>query len=202
MISKRFVHLSERKLIFMGNEQQKQCVIPIHRPSNRELMFFFISGVVVSVPMAVFFESLAPLVPALISVAVFAPFIEEIAKVFPLFYRHGETERSIVTLGLLMGFGFGITELVEYAVLLHVPVVVRIPAVIFHLSTASISAFGIAKKNPLPYYAISVTLHAANNFFAVESLAVGVFPELLVVIIAVLLASRFYQKASEDKMVV
>ena len=32
---------------------------------------------------------------------VLAPFIEELAKVFPLFYRHGETQRSLVTLGLL-----------------------------------------------------------------------------------------------------
>jgi RsiW-degrading membrane proteinase PrsW (M82 family) len=165
-------------------------------------MFFFISGVVVSVPMAVFFESLIPLVPAIVSVAVLAPFIEELAKVFPLFYRHAETERSIVTLGLLMGLGFGISELVEYVVLLHVPVVVRIPAVIFHVSSASITAFGIAKKNPLPYYLISVTLHAVNNFFANENVALGVFPELFVVIIAILLASNFYQKASQDKIVV
>jgi accessory gene regulator protein AgrB len=186
----------------MEKEPPRQCVIPIHKPSNRELMFFFISGVVVSVPMAVFFENLIPLVPAIISVAVLAPFIEELAKVFPLFYRHGETERSIVTLGILMGLGFGITELVEYVVLLHVPLIVRIPALIFHFSSAAITAFGIAKKNPLPYYLISVTLHAANNFFAVENLAVGAFAELLVVIIAVLLAWRFYHKASEDKIVV
>jgi RsiW-degrading membrane proteinase PrsW (M82 family) len=152
--------------------------------------------------MAVFFESLIPFVPAIISVAVLAPFIEELAKVFPLFYRHGETERSIVTLGILMGLGFGVSELVEYVALLHVPVIVRVPAVIFHFSSAAITAFGITKKNPLPYYLISVTLHATNNFFAVENLAVGVFAELLVVIIAILLAWRFYNKSSEEKIVV
>ena len=189
----------------MGNEPPQQCVIPIHKPSNRELMFFFISGIAVSVPMAVFFESLIPLVPAIVSVAVLAPFIEELAKVFPLFYRHGETERSIVTLGILMGLGFGITELVEYVVLLHVPVIVRIPAVIFHFSSVAITAFGIAKKNPVPYYLISVTLHAANNFFAVENAAIGaagLFGELLVIVIVFLLAWHYYQKASEDKIVV
>jgi RsiW-degrading membrane proteinase PrsW (M82 family) len=186
----------------MENETPRQCVIPIHKPSDRELAFFFISGIAVSVPMAVFFESLIPVIPAIISVAVLAPFIEELAKVFPLFYRHGETERSIVTLGILMGLGFGISELVEYVALEHVPLVVRIPAVIFHFSSAAITAFGIAKKNPLPYYLISVTLHATNNFFAVENVAIGVFPELLVVIIAIVLASRFYSKSSEDKIVV
>ena len=165
-------------------------------------MFFFISGIVVSIPMALFFENLIPFVPAVITVAVFAPFIEELAKVFPLFYRHAETERSLVTLGVLMGLGFGITELVEYVVLLNVPLIVRIPALIFHASSAAITAFGIAKKNPLPYYLISVSLHAANNFFALGNVAVGVFPELLIVITVFLLAWRFYHQASEDKMVI
>jgi hypothetical protein len=186
----------------MGNEPQQQCVIPIHKPSNKELMFFFISGVVVSVPMALFFESLYPFVPAIISVAVLAPFIEELTKVFPLFYRHGETERSIVILGILMGLGFGISELVEYVVVLNVPLIVRIPAVVFHVSSAAITAFGIAKKNPLPYYLMSVTLHAANNFFALENVVGGVFAELLVVIVVFLLAWHFYQKASKEKIVV
>ena len=165
-------------------------------------MFFFISGIVVSIPMALFFENLIPFVPAVITVAVFAPFIEELAKVFPLFYRHAETERSLVTLGVLMGLGFGITELVEYVVLLNVPLIVRIPAVIFHASSAAVTAFGIAKKNPLPYYLISVSLHAANNFFALGNVPVGVFPELLIVITVFLLAWRFYHQASEDKMVI
>ena len=49
-----------------------------------------------------------------------APFIEELAKVFPLFYRHGETERSIVMLGILIGLGFGITEFVLYVAVLGV----------------------------------------------------------------------------------
>ncbi|HMK95648.1 MAG TPA: PrsW family glutamic-type intramembrane protease [Candidatus Limnocylindrales bacterium] len=187
----------------MADEQQpRQCVIPIHKPSERELTFFFITGIVVSVPMAVFFENLIPLVPAIISVAVLAPFIEELAKVFPLFYRHGETERSIVTLGVLMGLGFGVSELVEYVVLLHVPLIIRIPAVVFHASSAAITAFGIAKKNPLPYYLISVTLHGLNNFFAVTGLSLGVFGELLVLISAYYLAYHFYRQASSEKIVV
>jgi RsiW-degrading membrane proteinase PrsW (M82 family) len=78
----------------------------------------------VSIPFAVFFESLYPTSSVLstaILVIVIAPFIEELAKVFPLFYRHGETERSIVTLGLLLGLGFGIAEFTQYVVLLGVP---------------------------------------------------------------------------------
>jgi len=44
----------------------------------------------------------------------FAPFIEEVVKVFPLFYRYGETERSLIDLGILVGIGFGITEYTLY----------------------------------------------------------------------------------------
>ena len=187
----------------MGNEQPRQCVIPLHKPSNRELLFFFVSGIVVSVPMAVFFESISPIVfPAAVLTVVLAPFIEELAKVFPLFYRHGETERSIVTLGVLMGLGFGVSELIEYVVLLHVPLIVRIPAVVFHASSAAITAFGIAKKNPLPYYSISVALHATNNFFAIAAIPYGILIELLVVITAYYLAYHFYSRASKEKMVV
>lgn len=181
---------------------EKQCVIPIHKPSNRELVFFFITGVVVSVPMAFFFENLTAYLPAIISVAVLAPFIEELAKVFPLFYRHGETERSIVTIGILIGLGFGLSELVEYVVFLQVPLIFRIPGLIFHASSAGITAFGIAKKKPLPYYLISVALHATNNFFAIINNPAGVLVELLVVITAYGLAWHLYHKASPDKIVV
>ena len=103
----------------MENQPARQCVIPIHKPSNRELAFFFASGILVSIPFAAFFESLFPAgLSAAFLIVVLAPFIEELAKVFPLFYRHGETERSIVTLGILMGLGFGIAEFSEYVFLI------------------------------------------------------------------------------------
>ncbi len=186
----------------MGNEPLHQCVIPLHKPSRKELSFFFISGILVSVPMALFFSNVYPYVPVIISTALIAPFVEELAKVFPLFYRHGETERSIVTLGVLIGLGFGISEFFLYVVFLHVPPIARVPGVIFHASSASITAYGIAKKNPLPYYLISVALHAANNFFALSSIGLGIFVELLVVIVAYFSAWQFYHKASPEKIVV
>ena len=117
----------------MENQPVRQCVIPIHKPSNRELAFFFASGILVSIPFAAFFESLFPAgLSASFLIVVLAPFIEELAKVFPLFYRHGETERSIVTLGILMGLGFGIAEFFEYVFLIGVPPIARIPGIIFH----------------------------------------------------------------------
>ena len=183
--------------------QQQQCIIPIHKPSLRELIFFFSCGILVSIPFALFFSNFYPLFPAALVVILIAPFVEELAKVFPLFYRHGETERSLVTLGILIGLGFGISEFVLYVFIMNVPFIVRIPGVIFHASSAAITAYGIAKKKPLGYYLTSVLLHAANNFFAVEAVTfVGVFAELAVLIITCLLAWNFYHLASEEKMVV
>jgi RsiW-degrading membrane proteinase PrsW (M82 family) len=184
-------------------EKQPHCVIPLHKPSTKELIFFFSSGILVSIPFALFFAQFYPLVPAALAVIIVAPFIEELAKVFPLFYRHGETERSYVTIGILIGLGFGVSEFVLYVFFLGVPFVDRIPGIIFHSSSAAITAYGIAKKNPLPYYLIAVSLHVANNFFAViGNVLLGVFAELLVLITVYLLAWQFYHKSSKEKIVV
>jgi len=184
-------------------EPKRECVIPIHIPSIREKSFFFASGLLVSVPFALFFSQFYDFLPLLISSGIIAPFIEELAKVFPLFYRHGETERSIVTLGILIGLGFGITEMVLYVFLLGVPPFARIPGVVFHAASAGVVAYGIAKKSPLPLYLVAVGLHVANNVFAIISEQfLGVFVQMLVLITAFYLAWYFYHKASKDKIVV
>ena len=187
----------------MDSEPQHQCVIPIHKPTFRELAFFFSSGVLVSIPFTFFFSQFYSLFPAALAIVILAPFIEELAKVFPLFYRHGETERSYVILGVLIGLGFGISEFVLYVFFLGVSPVDRFSGIIFHSSSAAITAYGIAKKNPLPYYLVSVGLHIVNNFFALAgNVFFGVFAELFVLITVYLLAWRYYHMASKDKMVV
>lgn len=183
-------------------ENQRQCVIPIHKPRLPELTFFFSSGILVSIPFTFFFSQFYTFFPEVLTVVVFAPLIEELAKVLPLFYRHGETERSIVTLGLLIGLGFGISEFVLYVFFLNVPFLARIPGIVFHSSSAVIAAYGIAKKNPLPYYFIAVLLHLANNFFAVLANPLSFFVALLVLITAYYLAWRYYHKASKERIVV
>ena len=141
--------------------------------------------------------------PSALAVIILAPFAEELAKVFPLFYRHGETEWPLVTLGILIGLGFGISEFVLYVFFLDVSFVARISGIIFHASCAAITAYGIAKKNPLPYYLIAVVLHVANNLFAYTGdVTFGVLAELLVLIVVYLLAWRFCHQASKEKMVV
>jgi hypothetical protein len=99
--------------------------------------------------------------------------------------------------------GFGISEFVLYVFSLGASPISRFPGIIFHSSNAAITAYGIAKKNPLPYYLLSVSLHIANNFIALSGdMFLGIFAELFVLISVYLLAWRYYNKASKDKVVV
>jgi RsiW-degrading membrane proteinase PrsW (M82 family) len=187
----------------MATEQK--AIIHVHKPDIKEKSFFFLSGVLVSVPFTLFFsgftDTLCVTLPFLFaqvcSVVIFAPFIEEFAKVFPLFYRHGETERSIMTLAILIGLGFGVTELVLYVFTLDATLLSRLPGVIFHASSAGITGYGIAKKKPVPFYLIAVSLHLGNNLFALLGNALSVIPGLVVLVIAYLLAWRLYRQTSE-----
>jgi hypothetical protein len=153
----------------MGEETK--TLIPVHRPGIREMLFFCLSGVIVSIPVTFFFglfsNHLFFFLPALYMdiglFTIFPPFIEEFAKVYPLFYRHGETQRSIFTLGFLTGLGFGVTEFFFYVFGQGVPVIVRFPGIFFHAASASIIAYGIATKRPMRFYLVAVFLHLANN---------------------------------------
>jgi hypothetical protein len=185
------------------SHEPPQCVIPLHKPSMKEYIFFFATGIVVSIPFAAFFEAFFPstALSALLLIVVGAPFIEELAKVFPLFYRHGETERSIVTLGLLIGLGFGIAEFVQYIAFLGVSPIARIPGIVFHASSATITAYGVARKNPIPYYLIAVFLHLANNFFAVTADFFSYFIDVIVLLATYFLAWRFWHLSRKNVIV-
>lgn len=104
------------------------------------------------------------------STAVFSPFVEEFAKAYPLIYRKEDTERSILTQGSLVGFGFGIAELLIYVLRLGVPVHIRLSGVLLHAASTSITAYGVAKNRPLLPYLIAVTLHFLNNLSAIFGL--------------------------------
>jgi len=191
--------------------ETEQATIAVHKPDIKEKIFFLGSGLLVSVPFTVFFSefsnSLCVAMPLLFaqvcSLVIFAPFIEEVAKVFPLFYRHGETERSILDLGILVGLGFGLTEFALYVFTLGASFIARVPGVIFHASSAGITAYGIAKKKPLPFYLISVALHLANNLLALlsNSLSFLFIPGVIVLVATYLLAWRLYLRTSETIVV-
>jgi hypothetical protein len=131
----------------------------------------------------------------LCSITVFTPFIEEFAKAYPLFYRHGETQRSLLQLGLLVGLGFGLSEFLVYITLLQVPFFIRIPGIFFHSASTTITTYGIIQWNPIPYYLLAVFLHFLNNISALLNFHIigGGFALL----ITYYLAWRFYHQTTE-----
>ena len=190
----------------MASVPDEQKVITLHRPDVREKVFFFISGIIISVPLTLYIGSFTDYLCVVSSVslfyaticttAIFTPLIEEFAKAYPLFYRHGETERSIVTLGLLVGLGFGISEFFVYVFALGAPIPIRLPGLLFHAASTSITAYGIATKRPLGFYLIAVVLHFANNFSALFGV-VWYVGGIGAVVIAYFLSWHFYRKTSE-----
>ena len=100
------------------------------------------------------------------SIAIFTPFIEEFAKAYPLFYRHGESVRSLFLLGFLVGFGFGFAEFLLYVLVYNQLWFVRVPAVFFHAASTSIVAYGIRASRSWLFYLVAVVLHFAVNFAA------------------------------------
>ncbi len=182
--------------------------VKLHKPTANEMLFFLISGAIVSVPLTLFIEQSAnPLLIGLstaditiITIALFAPFVEEFSKIFPLFYRHGETERSIFTLALLVGLGFGIVEFFTYVVTIGPQIIPdRIPGLFFHPASTSISAYGIATKRPAPFYLAAVSLHFANNFLAL--LAPPIFPTSVVILAVALFASWQLHEKTKEKFI-
>jgi len=146
-----------------------------HRPRLREKLFFLISGVIMSIPFTLLVENLSgyflsirlsEFYATMLSAAILAPLIEEFAKAYPLFYRHGETEKSIFTLGFLVGLGFGLAEFLLYIFVYAAPVLIRLPAILFHATNTSITAYGIAKRRTVWFYLVAAFLHFMNNFSA------------------------------------
>jgi RsiW-degrading membrane proteinase PrsW (M82 family) len=178
--------------------------IHLHKPDVSEMIFFFLCGVVISVPLTLFIYQytdallvgLNPAAIALISQVLIAPFIEEFSKAYPIFYRHGETQRSIFELAVLVGLGFGLVEMLTYVTVLGVDLTYRLPGLFFHPASTSLTAYGVTVKQPLPYYLMAVSLHLTNNYFALTrtfSYVVSIF----VVTITVLAAWQLYNKTKE-----
>ena len=185
------------------NDKGNHIIIKPHRPDLKEKLFFLLSGIIVSIPITLlfgtfaqsFYNGLPAFYATIVSIVIITPFIEEFAKAYPLFYRHGETERSIFILGFLVGLGFGITEFFIYILVIGAPIFERIPGIFFHAATTSIVAYGIAKKQPIFYYLIAVGLHLLNNFSALFD--AGVIGFFVANFGAYYLSYRFYNKTRE-----
>ena len=184
---------------------QPHIQIPIHKPDTKELFFFFISGTIISIPFTVFFSQITEvlciqldfLYATICSTAIFTPIIEEFAKVYPLIYRHGETQRSLFTIGFLVGLGFGISEFLLYVFVLDVSFIFRIPGLFFHAASTSIIAYGIITKKPFRYYDLAVLLHFANIIFALFNV-VWYIGGLAALFLTYYLSWTFYGKTTMD----
>ncbi len=185
---------------------EQKIAISVHKPELKEKLFFLISGLLVGVPFTVVFSKVSDLlyfaVPALFaqvgSVAISTPFIEEFAKVLPLFYHHGESERSVVNLGILSGLGFGLIAFVLSVFLLGMPFINMFPWIFFHASSAGISAYGIAKRQVIPFFLLSVGLHAANDFSALIGNVVWYVAGTAALFVGLVLVTVLYRRTSED----
>lgn len=168
------------------------------------MLFFLASGIIVSIPMALFFEPsttflgryFSDVTSLILAVVILAPIIEEFAKAYPLFYRHGESQRSLFSMGFLVGLGFGIVEFLAYVIIVGVPWYVRVPGLFFHAALTSIVAYGIAEKHATGFYLLAVFFHASVNLLAVlevSFLLYGVFLGTVFV-----LSFLLYSRASEQ----
>ena len=191
--------------------EKTKVVIKLHKPDASEMIFFFLCGVLISVPLTLFFyqytnsllTGLNTFTIALLSRVFFAPFIEEFSKAYPLFYRHGETQRSILTLAVLVGLGFGLVELLTYVSVLGVPITYRLAGLFFHPASTAVTAYGITIKRPLPFYLIAVFFHFVNNYLALTLVepAFQLLSSVFVVSITVFVFWQLWNR-SKEKIVV
>jgi len=192
----------KKKIKVETQKNQDECVIPIHRPDKKEMVFFFSCGIIMSVPITLFFAQYAyqlvtggldSLSAALVITTFLAPLIEEFSKIYPLYYRHGETQRSIIYLAIMVGLGFGIVEFISY-VLIGVEWYFRLLGLLFHPASTAISAYGIASGKPIPFFMLAVGLHLANNFLAIGN-PLPINTSVLIVVLTTFVAWSLYKKA-------
>jgi hypothetical protein len=161
---------------------------------SKERIFFFLSGMVVGVPVALFFESVSHLYFTSLGVAtIIAPLVEEFAKADPLFFRYERPAKTLMRLGFLSGLGFGLAEFFVY-LSLGVPFVLRLPAIGFHAAGTGIIGYGVFRRRTIQYYFVSVILHFINNFFAGLGF-LWLIGGLGATLASYCLAWRFYRKA-------
>jgi hypothetical protein len=171
--------------------------VHLTREPAAERAFFFLSGIMVGVPVALFFESVSHLYFTALGVAtIVAPLVEEFAKADPLFFRYERSGKSLMRFGLLSGLGFGIAEFIVY-VSGGAPFILRLPAIAFHAAGTSIVGYGISKHKTLRYYSLAVLLHFLNNLFAALGL-LWFLGGIGATLAAYYLAWRFYRQTSKQ----
>ena len=180
--------------------EKSQVSIPLHSPSWKEMTFFFFSGVIIGIPVNIYFHDAlldmvigsSPFYLLLISELLISPFVEEFSKVFGLIYRHGETEQTFFKLAVLSGFGFGIGEFLILTFTSGSPFIISIPGIFFHLTATGITAYGIAINQAFRYYLLAVFLHFLHNLFLFfsPSILFGLSTSTAIVVITYFIARK------------
>lgn len=186
----------------MVEKTDQKIIIKPHKLGWKERIFFLISGIVVSIPITLFlsafghsfYDFLPVFYSQVISVVLLAPFIEEFSKAYPLFYRYSLTERSLFTLGLLVGLGFGITEFFIYVFIYNVPFYIRLPGLFFHAASTSLVAYGIARNKAIQFYMLAVSLHLGANLAAIFD---QIIPVVVITFFTYFLSWITYLKTTE-----
>lgn len=180
--------------------------MPRHKPKFNEKVFFLFSGAIISVPFSLLTNSLVTYFFALnlphfyaagLPIIVFGPVFEEFAKSYPLYYRHGETEKSLMTLGWLTGLGFGLVEFCLYVFYYQAPILARLPLILFHASNTAIVAYGIGKGRIILFFLLAALLHGLNNFGALAGGKWHII-NFIVIIFSYSLAIYLHTRAREE----
>jgi len=82
---------------------------------------------------------------------------------------------------------------------LGAPVIDRVPGLFFHPASTSITAFGLAKKKPLPFYMTAVALHFSNNFLVVTNFfaAIAIIGSAIIVAMTVFASWELHSRTKE-----
>jgi RsiW-degrading membrane proteinase PrsW (M82 family) len=100
-----------------------------------------------------------------------------------------------MNLGFLVGLGFGVTEFLEYVLIVGVSPIFRLPGIFFHAANTSLVAYGIANKKSATFYLVAVALHFSYNIAALFD--PFQFLILIIFLLTLLLFGYLYQETPE-----
>ena len=172
-----------------------------YRGSFQTYSWFFLQGLIGSAFLTIIFENFAsgllldilePQIAKFISIVILAPLIEEYFKIYPLFRRRSGDPRTLILFGFSIGLGFGVAEFLIYVFMVNIPVLIRLPGLLFHGASTVIATMGIIKGDLAKYYTVAVIVHAAINFLA-QLGTVYIIGGLGTVLFTYVLAYKFYR---------
>jgi hypothetical protein len=99
----------------------------------------------------------------------------------------------------LAGLGFGLSAFALDVFSLNAPFVAELPWIFFNAASAGLTAYGIAKRRAVPFFLLSVGLHAANSYLA-STTELFYITGPLILFFTLLLAWYLYKRTSPTKI--